>query len=50
MFVKYVLKSFGMFPKEVTLIDVLVKGDPKSCVVDLEKYRQSLVALDRPQP
>ena len=44
--VKYVLKTVGIFPREITLEESLTNSDLNSCTVDLEKYSQQLVKLE----
>ena len=48
--VNYVLKTIGIFPKKIILQDSLAKSDLNSCIVDLEKYRQKLAALEGISP
>jgi hypothetical protein len=48
--VKYVLKTVGIFPREIILQEFLPKSDLKSCIVDLEKYSQQLAVLESFSP
>jgi hypothetical protein len=48
--VEYVLKSVGIFPREITLQESVTTSDFKSCIVDLEKYSQQLVGSESLRP